>query len=184
MSSERECERKRESLDIPHVEFAAPQVGKGGMNPWLSAANWSNIIGKEWGVCKDTKTARLADKHLGCSDAPGFGSGITWNPCGEKVPLVLRRDSAARGSSARVCSQIVIPPCPCTGVHDHGPRPQSGRCHSAACAARACVIPAFSHLSLLSRSLALLQDLGVGCMGNSIHVISIYPLSSMTNPEA
>jgi len=61
-------------------------VGKGGMNPFLSAANWSNIAGKEWKVCKDTTTARQADKAgLGCSDAPGFGSGITWYPCGEKV---------------------------------------------------------------------------------------------------
>lgn len=78
------------------------QVGKGGMNPFLSAANWSNIKGKEWGVCKDTKAKRATDKSWGCSDSPGFGSGLTWNPCGEKVPPVLRRDFAARGESARV----------------------------------------------------------------------------------
>ena len=84
--------------------FAVPQVGKGGMNPFLSAANWSNIAGKEWKVCKDTTTARQADKAgLGCSDAPGFGSGITWNPCGEKVPPMLRCHFAARDASARVC---------------------------------------------------------------------------------
>jgi hypothetical protein len=80
------------------------QVGKGGMNPFLSAANWSNIAGKEWKVCKDTTTARQGDKYgLGCSDAPGFGSGITWNPCGEKVLPLQRHDFAARDASARVC---------------------------------------------------------------------------------
>ena len=60
------------------------QAGEGGMNEFLNAStDWSTIEGKEWGLCDKTMDSR--DDGQGCSDSPGFGSGLTWNPCGEKV---------------------------------------------------------------------------------------------------
>jgi hypothetical protein len=83
---------------------ATALVGEGGMNPVLSSGNWSTIKGKEWGVCDKTMSTR--DDGQGCSDSPGFGSGLTWNPCGEKVlcsaaaPPVLGQNVAAWCTSA------------------------------------------------------------------------------------
>ena len=31
------------------------------------------------------------DAHTGCSNSPGFGSGMTWNPCNEKIYTITDR---------------------------------------------------------------------------------------------
>lgn len=53
------------------------------MNDFLTVADWyaPNV---SWGLCNAT-TRLDRRRSTGCIDSPGFGSGLTWNPCGEKV---------------------------------------------------------------------------------------------------
>jgi len=53
------------------------------MNSFLSGADWDQP-NATWGLCNVT-TRLDRRKSTGCNDSPGFGSGLTWNPCSEKV---------------------------------------------------------------------------------------------------
>ena len=53
------------------------------MNSFLSGADW-DAPNVSWGLCNVTSRL-MRRKSTGCIDSPGFGSGLTWNPCSEKV---------------------------------------------------------------------------------------------------
>jgi hypothetical protein len=53
------------------------------MNSFLKGTDWDHPD-VTWGLC-DVKTRLDRRKSTGCINSPGFGSGLTWNPCGEKV---------------------------------------------------------------------------------------------------
>ena len=62
------------------------QVGAGGANEFLADGDWHTPV-EAWGMCHVTATTR--DGGTGCLDAPGFGSGLTWNVCDHTVTLLL-----------------------------------------------------------------------------------------------
>lgn len=52
-----------------------------------------------WGYCDNSKNR---DAGTGCIDAPGFGSGLTWNPCGEQLFTITDRGPVQVCLCARV----------------------------------------------------------------------------------
>ena len=69
------------------------QVGKGGVNPHLTKADWATED-SEWKECDQMGkfvSGGPRDAHTGCSNSPGFGSGMTWNPCNEKIYTITDR---------------------------------------------------------------------------------------------
>ena len=52
------------------------------MNDFLTMDDWHFPV-SAWGICSETMSSR--DFATGCIDAPGFGSGLTWDPCNKKV---------------------------------------------------------------------------------------------------
>lgn len=57
------------------------------MNAFLKSSDWNTPVAA-WGKCDDTMKSR--DDGTGCADAPGYGSGLTWDPCTETVNAMQR----------------------------------------------------------------------------------------------
>ena len=69
------------------------QVGEGGVNPHLTKADWATED-SEWKECDQMGkfvSGGPRDAHTGCSNSPGFGSGMTWDPCNEKIYTITDR---------------------------------------------------------------------------------------------
>ena len=69
------------------------QVGEGGVNPHLTKADWKTED-SEWKECDQMGkfvSGGPRDAHTGCSNSPGFGSGMTWDPCNEKIYTITDR---------------------------------------------------------------------------------------------
>ena len=63
------------------------------MNPHLTKADWKTED-SEWKECDQMGkfvSGGPRDAHTGCSNSPGFGSGMTWDPCNEKIYTITDR---------------------------------------------------------------------------------------------
>jgi len=83
-------------------------------------------ISRQSGKCEGEGCGR--DDGTGCKDSPGFGSGLTWNPCTEKVDLACELEFVGISSGLLFARLLLVTRGSVrgAGVYHHGPRAEPG----------------------------------------------------------